>query len=57
MLKGTSIPVKWDTKRKLEQMKFDLETNLEKNLTWDDFLNEFVTVKDCSVKKEGKRKT
>ena len=51
--KGTSIPVKWNTKRKLEKTKFDLETELERTLTWDDFFN-LAEIKNTVKKRGGK---
>ena len=46
--------MKWNTKRKLEKLKFDLENKLGKSLPWDDFLNEYVEV--LIVDKQGGKK-
>jgi hypothetical protein len=35
----STISISWDTKRKLEKIKFDLETKLKRKLTWDEFFN------------------
>lgn len=37
MAKPTTITINWETKHKLEQLKFNIETELEHSITWDEF--------------------
>jgi hypothetical protein len=49
----STISISWDTKRKLEKIKFDLETKLERKLTWDEFFgNAKIISKDNVTKRE-----
>ncbi len=48
----TTIPVSWNTKRKLEKKKFDMETEMERKLTWDEFLGKLNIVTGLANKND-----
>jgi len=55
--KMSSIPISWEIKRKVEKIKFDLESRIGKNLTWDEFFDsiELKTI-NCKIRGDDGKK-